>query len=157
MSLIAFTSPNNVATFTGNVTVVADPETRDAGLLNYGAFSGGNPLNTSSANIQIFGTSAASMNSSLTMTGSGRVIYVSQTNTSTTLWAINPTASASTSGSFQDGTEVTVINISPSGTSFLLSSAGMGSVTQGANVTISAGQGARFLYSAALQSWILIV
>ena len=156
MTLIANTSPVNTATFTGNVTIVADPETRDAGVLNYGAFSGGNPLNTSSANIQIFGTSAASMNSSLTMTGSGRVIYVSQTNTSTTLWAITPTASASTSGSFQDGAEVTVINFSPSGTSFVLSSAGMGSITQGANVTISAGQGQKFLYNAPLQAWVPI-
>ena len=141
----------------GGITVIGGTNNLGPGSLAFGAFSGGNPAGTASNQIQIFGTSAASMNSSLTMTGSGRVIYVSQTNTSTTLWAINPTASASTSGTFQDGTEVTVVNISPSGTSFVLSSAGMGSVTQGANVTVSAGQGQRFLYSAVLQSWIPII
>lgn len=141
----------------GGITVIGGANNLGPGSLAFGAFSGGNPPGTQSAQIQIFGTSAASMNSSLTMTGSGRVIYVSQTNTSTTLWAITPTASASTSGTFQDGAEVTVINFSPSGTSFVLSSAGMGSITQGANVTISAGQGQKFLYNAPLQAWVPII
>jgi len=172
MGLIAYTSPSQSQTMTGPLVMVADPETAATGSITasgslqvqsgfsvtsgikYDSVLGGMPANTSSANIQIFGTSAASLNSSLTMTGSGRVIYVSQSNTSTTTWGITPTASASTSGLFQDGAEVTIVNISASGTSFVLPSNSMGSVTAGASVTISAFQAVRFLYSAALQSWI---
>ena len=74
----------------------------------------------------------------------------SATNTSTVSIGLIPTLSTSVS----DGAEVTILNISPSGTNLAIPSSLQGSISGAAVITVSAMQGARFVYSALLQTWL---
>ncbi len=85
------------------------------------------------------------------MTGSGRIVPVSFTNTSTVSIGLIPTLSTSVS----DGAEVTILNISPSGTNLAIPSSLMGSISQAKVVTVSGMSGQRFVYSALLQTWLI--
>ena len=108
------------------------------------------PQGSASNNVQLLGTSSAGVSQTITMTGSGRIIPVSFTNTSTISIGLTPTLSTSVS----DGAEITILNISPSGTNLVVPSSLQGSISGAAIVTVSAMQGARFVYSALLQSWL---
>lgn len=122
-----------------------------SGGVKYDVISGGTTPTASSQ-------SASSANTPITMTsgfssGGPNIVYVQASGTSTASILLTPTSSASTSGQFQDGTEVTIINSSPSGSRLAIPSGNAGSYNV-ASLTISEGRAVRFKYIAALQSWI---
>ena len=140
MSLIAFTSPTNTATFTGNVSIVTDPETKDAGLLSFDQIIGGPPTATTTSQ------SLSAQTASITMTGSGRVIYLTP-STSLSSCTLTPTGSASVT----NGAEVTLVNLHASSASTITIPSGAGAGPQA--ITISGSEVARFMYVAPLQTW----
>lgn len=102
--------------------------------------------------------SASSANTPITMTsgitsGGPDVIFVQASGTSTASILLTPTGSASTSGLFQDGSEITIINSSPSGSRLAIPSGNFGSFNV-ASIVISEGRAVRFKYSATLQTWL---
>ncbi len=109
------------------------------------------PLGSATNQVQLLGTSSAGISQTVTMTGSGRIVPISFTNTSTVSIGLIPTLSTSVS----DGTEVTILNISPSGTNLAIPSSLMGSISQAKVVTVSGMSGQRFVYSALLQTWLI--
>ncbi len=109
------------------------------------------PAGSATNQVQLLGTSSAGISQTVTMTGSGRIVPVSFTNTSTVSIGLIPTLSTSVS----DGTEVTILNISPSGTNLAIPSSLMGSISQAKVVTVSGMSGQRFVYSALLQTWLI--
>lgn len=158
----------------GSMSVVNDPAGNAAAINNAGtlvqsgtvsfgsnmqlgssaAFVGGMPAGTATNQVQLLGTSSAGISQTITMSGSGRVVPVSFTNTSTVSIGLTPTLSTSTGGNFQDGAEITILNLSPSGTNLVIPSSLMGSISNAGIVTVSAMRATRFVYSALLQSWI---
>jgi hypothetical protein len=125
-----------------------------SGGLKYDIVSGGTTPTASSQ-------SASSANTPITMTsgvttGGPNVIYVQASGTATASILLTPTSSASTSGLYQDGSEITVINSSPSGTRLAIPSGNFGSFNV-ASIVISEGRAVRFKYVAALQTWIPLV
>ncbi len=130
------------ASFTGGATV--------QGGLNYDVVTGGLPATTTSSQSLSTG-SQINMTSGVSAAGA-HVVYVSAASTTATV-ALTPTSSASTSGVFQNGLEVTVINLAASGSNVLIPTSSAGASQQNA-VTISAGCAARFIYVAQLQTWI---
>ncbi len=109
------------------------------------------PAGSATNQVQLLGTSSAGISQTVTLTGSGRIVPVSFTNTSTVSIGLTPTLSTSVS----DGTEVTILNISPSGTNLAIPSSLMGSISQAKVVTVSGMSGQRFVYSALLQTWLI--
>lgn len=107
--------------------------------------------------------SASSANTPITMTsgftsGGPNYIFVQASGTATASILLTPTSSASTSGFFQDGVEVTIVNNSASGTNIAIPSGNFGSLTgTPASLAITAGHGVRFKYLAALQTWVPLV
>lgn len=107
--------------------------------------------------------SASSANTPITMTsgfssGGPNYIFVAASGTATASILLTPTSSASTSGFFQDGVEVTLVNNSASGTNLAIPSGNFGSLTgTPASLAITAGHAVRFKYIAALQTWIPLV
>lgn len=157
MALQTYTSPSQSASLTGPLVISADPETAALGNLsvngmsNLGIISGGTTPTASSQ-------SASSANTPITMTsgitaGGPSIIYVQASGTSTASILLTPTSSASTSGFFQDGAEVTIVNSCTSGSRLAIPSGNAGSYNT-ASLTISEGRAVRFKYLAALQSWI---
>ncbi len=133
---------------------LSNPDTfRIAGNMSIfpGTVIGGMPLGSGTNQVQLLGTSSAGISQTITMTGSGRIVPVSFTNTSTVSIGLTPTLSTSVS----DGAEITILNISPSGTNLAIPSSLMGSISQAAVVTVSAMSGTKFVYSALLQTWLL--
>ncbi len=121
------------------------------GGFNYDVVTGGLPATTTSSQSLSTG-SQINMTSGL-VSGSGvHVVYVSAASTTATV-ALTPTSSANTSGLFQNGMEVVVINLGASGSNVLIPTSSAGIAQQNA-VTISAGRGNMFKYVAALQTWI---
>lgn len=125
-----------------------------SGGLRYDVVSGGTTPTASSQ-------SASSANTPITMTsgvttGGPNIIYVQASGTSTASILLTPTSSASTSGLYQDGTEITIINSSPSGSRLAIPSGNAGSFNV-ASLVISEGRAVRFKYIAALQTWIPVV
>lgn len=142
LASISVTGNENVS---GNLVV--------SGMQYPGVVSGGTTPTASSQ-------SASSANTPITMTsglGSGgpNILYVQASGTSTASILLTPTSSASTSGFFQDGAEVTIINTCTSGSRLAIPSGNAGSYNV-ASLTISEGRAVRFKYIAALQSWIPI-
>ncbi len=109
------------------------------------------PTGSATNQVQLLGTSSAGISQTVTMTGSGRIVPISFTNTSTVSIGLIPTLSTSVS----DGAEVTILNISPSGTNLAIPSSLMGSISQAKVVTVSGMSGVRFVYSALLQTWLI--
>ncbi len=109
------------------------------------------PAGSATNQVQLLGTSSAGISQTITMTGSGRIVPVSFTNTSTVSIGLTPTLSTSVS----DGAEVTILNISPSGTNLAIPSSLMGSISQAKVVTISGMSGQRLVYSGLLQTWLI--
>lgn len=107
--------------------------------------------------------SASSANTPITMTsgftsGGPNYIYVQASGTATATILLTPTASSATSGFFQDGVEVTIVNNSASATNIAIPSGNFGSLTgTPASLAIAAGHGVRFKYLAALQTWVPLV
>ena len=125
-----------------------------SGGLKYDVVTGGTTPTASSQ-------SASSANTPITMTsglssGGPNIIYVQASGTSTASILLTPTSSAATSGLYQDGSEITIINSSPSGSRLAIPSGNLGS-TNVASLVISEGRAVRFKYIAALQTWIPLV
>lgn len=133
------------ASFTSGLSV--------AGALNYDVVTGGLPATTTSS--QSLSTGSQINMTSGVSAGGAHVVYVSAASTTATV-ALTPTSSASTSGVYQNGLEVTVINLAASGSNVLIPTSSAGNSQQNA-VTISAGCAARFIYVAQLQTWIPIM
>lgn len=84
----------------------------------------------------------------------GSTILASCSDTSETTIKLLPISSTSTSGQFQNGVEITVVNISASGTNIVIPSGSAGVSSTNAPISISAGHAVRFRYIAALQQWV---
>lgn len=130
------------SSFTSGLTVT--------GGINWDTHFGGVPAATTSS--QSVSTSGATITMTTGMAAGKNVVYVSAASTTATC-VLTPTASASTSGNFQDGVEATLINLAAAGSNILLPSTSMGSLGV-YNYTLSAGHGVTFKYIAALQTWI---
>jgi hypothetical protein len=99
--------------------------------------------------------SAAS--STITMTGSGRVIFLNPTATESTC-ILTPTSSAvATAATYTNGMEVLLVNLHPSSASTITIPTGSAGANQGIAITISGGNSAKLIYVAALQTWVHIV
>jgi hypothetical protein len=120
------------------------------GGLTYDVVTGGLPASTTSSQSLSTG-SQINMTSGVSV-GGAHVVYVSANSTTATV-ALTPTTSTATSGVFQNGLEVTVINLAPSGSNVLLPTSSAG-VAQQNVVTISAGKGVKFVYIANANSWV---
>ena len=95
--------------------------------------------------------SAAS--STITMTGSGRVIFLNPTATESTCILTPTSSAAATAATFTNGMEITLVNLNASSASTITipsSSAGINGIA----ITISGGDAARLMYVAALQTWV---
>ena len=131
------------SSFTSGLTV--------SGGLNYDVVTGGLPAATTSSQSLSTSGVAITMTSGMS-TGGPHVLYVSAASTTATC-VLTPTSSASTSGIYQNGLEVTLVNIAGSGSNILIPTSSAGASQQAA-ITLSAGRACRFVYIAALQSWI---
>jgi hypothetical protein len=130
------------SSFTSGLTVT--------GGINYDAHYGGVPsVSTSSQSVS---TSGAAITMTSGLASGQNVVFVSANSTTATC-VLTPTASASTSGDFQNGLEITLINLAAAGSNVLLPSTSMGSLGV-YNYTLSAGHGVTFKYISALQTWI---
>ena len=138
------------SSFTGGLTVSGGESLQ--GGLTYDVVTGGLPASTTSSQSLSTG-SQINMTSGVSV-GGAHVVYVSAGSTTATV-ALTPTTSTATSGVFQNGLEVTVINLAASGSNVLLPTSSAGVLQQNA-VTISAGKGVKFLYIAQANSWVPI-
>ena len=143
----------NVPTMTGSLTSLG-PLTASSGITIIGGLNpdfivgGPAPLSTTSQLL-----SAAS--STITMTGSGRVIFLNPTATESTCILTPTNSAAATASTFTNGMEVTLVNLNASSASTITipsSSAGINGIA----ITISGGDAARLMYVAALQTWVHI-
>lgn len=137
------------SSFTGGLTAT--------GGLIYDFVSGSQNAGLSTtASSQSVSTSGAliTMTSGLSA-GTPHVIYVSAASTSATC-TFTPTSSASTSGIFQNGVEITVVNLGVSGSRVVIPVSGAGSYNTD-TIVISGGHAARFVYNAALQTWLPLI
>ena len=122
-----------------------------SGGLNYDVITGGIPAATTSSQSLSTSGVAITMTSGMS-TGGPHVLFVSAASTTATC-VLTPTSSASTSGIYQNGLEVTLVNIAGSGSNILIPTSSAGASQQAA-ITLSAGKSCKFRYFAALQSWI---
>jgi hypothetical protein len=141
-------SSASVGTIVG-LTTISGPMTISGGY-NYDVVTGGLPPATASSQSLSTGSSI-NMTSGVSV-GGAHVIYVSANSSAATV-ALTPTSSANTSGVYQNGLEVTVINLAATGSTVVIPSVSAGASAPFA-VTISGGQAKKFIYIAALQSWI---
>jgi len=116
-----------------------------------GAANAGLSTTASSQSMSVSG-SLITMTSGLSAGIGPHVIYVSANSTSATC-SLTPTSSASTAGLFQNGVEITVINLGVSGSRIVIPVSGAGSYNAD-TIVISAGHSVRFFYNAPLQSWV---
>lgn len=117
-----------------------------SGGLQYDEISGSIPATTS--------TQALASGGTITLTGSGRILRISCSDTSESTLKVTPTASSLTGTSnFANGVEVTVVNVSASGTNAVIPSASLGAGGFSANCTISAGCAVRLMYVADI-GWV---
>lgn len=123
-----------------------------SGGFAYDVVTGGLPATTTSS--QSLSTGSQINMTSGVSAGGAHVVYVSAASSVATV-ALTPTSSANTSGVYQNGLEVTVINLGTSGSVVLLPTSSAGAA-QLIPCTISAGRGCKFMYVAQLQSWIPI-
>jgi len=99
--------------------------------------------------------SAAS--STITMTGSGRVIFLNPTATQATVLLTPTSSAAATAATFTNGTEILLVNLHPSSATTITIPTSSAGPNNGSVITISGGNSAKLIYVAALQSWIHIV
>jgi len=116
-----------------------------------GSANAGLSTTASSQSMSVSG-SLITMTSGLSVGIGPHVIYVSANSTSATC-TLTPTSSASTSGVFQNGVEITVINLGVSGSRIVIPVSGAGSYNTD-TIVISGGAAARFFYNAPLQTWV---
>ncbi len=131
------------SSFTGGLVV--------SGGLNYDVVTGGIPPTTTSSQSLSTSGVAITMTSGMSV-GGPHVLFVSAASTTATC-VLTPTSSASTSGIYQNGLEVTLVNIAASGSNILIPTSSAGASQQAA-ITLSAGKSVKFRYFTALQSWI---
>lgn len=129
------------SSFTSGLTVT--------GGINYDAHFGGVP--TTSTSSQSVSTSGATITMTTGLASGQNVVFVSAASTTATC-VLTPTASTATSGAFQDGTEITLLNLGAAGSNVLLPSTSMGSLGV-YNYTLSAGHAVTFKYVRTLQTW----
>lgn len=154
MSLTVFTAPSQSATLTGPLFIQTDPQTGQGGFLQ-GALAAGGTTPTASSQ------SASSANTPITMTsgivaGGPNIIYVQPSGTSSASILLTPTSSASTSGIFQDGVEITLVCTAASASGVAIPSNNFGSFNV-LSLSLNAGRAVRLKYIAALQTWIPLV
>jgi hypothetical protein len=99
--------------------------------------------------------SAAS--STITMTGSGRVIFLNPTATQATVLLTPTSSAAATAATFTNGTEILLVNLHPSSATTITIPTSSAGPNNGSVITISGGNAAKLIYVSALQSWIHIV
>ena len=150
----AITATNNIFAV-ANLTVTGSEQVQSGMQITSGLqydFINGGPA-TATTISQLL--SAAS--STITMTGSGRVIFLNPTATESTC-ILTPTGSSSaTSPTFTNGMEVTLVNLHPSSASTITIPTGSAGPNNGSVITISGGNCARLIYVAALQSWLHVL
>ena len=128
------------ATIIAGGTIIQAGGANITGGLAYDAVSGGPPAVTTTSQ------SLSAQTASITMTGSGRVIYLTP-STSLSSCTLTPTGSASVT----NGAEVTLVNLHASSASTITIPSGAGAGPQA--ITISGTEVARFMYVAPLQIW----
>lgn len=132
------------SSFTSGLTV--------SGGLQYDLISGNNNAPTTASSQSLSAASGViTMTSGITSGTGPHVIYVSANTTTVSAVTLTPTSSASTSGAFQNGVEITVVNLAASGSRVNITAPG--SLTTDA-ILINGGQGAKFIYNASCQTWI---
>jgi hypothetical protein len=135
------------SSFTSGLTV--------SGGLQYDLVSGSaNAPTTASSQSLSAASGVITMTSGITSGTGPHVIYVSANTTTVSAVTLTPTASASTSGAFQNGVEITVVNLAASGSRVNITTPG--SLTTDA-ILISGGHAVKFVYVASAQTWIPLV
>lgn len=125
-----------------------------SGGLVYDLISGSSNAPTTASSQSLSAASGVITMTSGVTSGTGpHVIYVSANSTTVSAVTLTPTSSASTSGAFQNGVEITVVNLAASGSRVQITVPG--SLTTDA-ILISGGQGAKFIYNASAQTWIKV-
>ena len=125
-----------------------------SGGLQYDLISGsGNAPTTASSQSLSAASGVITMTSGIVSGTGPHVIYVSANTTTVSAVTLTPTSSASTSGAFQNGVEITVVNLAASGSRVNITAPG--SLTTDA-ILINGGQGRKFIYNASAQSWIAV-
>lgn len=125
------------------------------GGLVYDLISGSTNAPTTASSQSLSAASGIITMTSGVTSGTGpHVIYVSANTTTVSAVTLSPTASASTSGAFQNGVEITVVNLAASGSRVQITVPG--SLTTD-TILISGGHAVRFIYVASAQTWIPLV
>lgn len=141
------TATNN-ATISGSVSIlsglVASSGVSLTGGLQYDVVSGGLATTTTVSQL-LSGTS-----SSITMTGSGRTIFLNPTATESTC-ILTPTSGVA------NGLEVTLVNLHPSSASTITIPTGSAGIANGSAITISGGNAAKLVFVTALGGWMHVV
>lgn len=123
-----------------------------SGGLQYDVISGsGNAPTTASSQSLSAASGVITMTSGLTSGTGPHTIYVSANTTTVSAVTLTPTSSASTSGIFQNGVEITVVNLAASGSRVQITAPGSLTVD---TILISGGHSTRFVYNASAQTWI---
>lgn len=123
-----------------------------SGGFAYDVVSGsGNAPTTASSQSLSAASGVITMTSGLTSGTGPHTIYVSANTTTVSAVTLTPTSSASTSGIFQNGVEITVVNLAASGSRVQITVPG--SLTTD-TILISGGHSTRFVYNASAQTWI---
>src|SRR5512146_79096 len=126
-----------------------------SGGLVYDLISGSTNAPTTASSQSLSAASGVITMTSGIVSGVGpHVIYVSANSTTVSAVTLSPTASSSTTGAFQNGVEVTVVNLAASGSRVQITVPG--SLTTDA-IVISGGHAVRFIYVASAQTWIPLV
>ena len=126
-----------------------------SGGLQYDIVSGSaNAPTTASSQSLSAASGVITMTSGITSGTGPHVIYVSANSTTVSAVTLTPTASSATSGVFQNGTEITVVNLATSGSRVQITVPG--SLTTD-TILISGGHAVRFIYNASCQTWIPLV
>lgn len=123
-----------------------------SGGFQYDVISGsGNAPTTASSQSLSAASGVITMTSGLVSGTGPHTIYVSANTTTVTTVTLSPTASASTSGVFQNGVEITVVNLAASGSRVQITVPGSLTVD---TILLSGGHATRFVYNASAQTWI---
>lgn len=142
-------------TLTNNLTVSGSLSALSGasvtGGLQFDQINGGPASSTTISQL----LSAAS--STITMTNSGRVIFLNPTATESTCILTPTSSSNATAATFTNGTRVTLVNLHPSSASTITIPTGSAGANQGIAITISGGNAADLMYVSALQTWVHVV
>ena len=123
-----------------------------SGGLIYDLISGSGQAPTTATSQSLSAASGViTMTTGITSGTGPHTIYVSANTTTVSAVTLSPTSSASTSGAFQNGVEITVVNLAASGSRVQITAPG--SLTTD-TILISGGHAVRFVYNASAQTWI---